>query len=242
MSTNNVMFSPDILAEAKRRMDAQKKEHEIIAAQYFLSQKISPPFLSPKDFIAMLSSASLNERIEIRALFYPPVKITKKAVSAEERPPMDVSERPEMPEDPELDENFCHGRVIKLLKSNEFAATIFRAAEKARGRLVPLSERSFYLPGFRSKIYIGDQCSKKASAGQTLCSDCCNHKSEYEAAGSKGHGNGKKAWFGVIGEVPPSDAHVVGSEWAQKEYDTKFGVSPSSPSHLPSSKKNIIQI
>ena len=153
---------------------------------------------------------------------------------------MDLLERPKMPEDPELDEDFCHGRVIKVFKSNEFAATIFRAAEKAAGRPVSPSERSFYMQGFAAKIYIGEQCLKKASSGQTLCSDCCNHKSEYEAAGSKGHGIGKKAWYGVIGEAPPSHAHLVGSKWAQKIYDTGFGTSPS-PSHLSNSKKNIIQ-
>jgi hypothetical protein len=236
------MFSPDILAEAKRRNDAEKKEKEIIAAQYFLSQKkVSPQLPSAKEFIAMLSSASPEESAEIRNLFFPVTKAIKKAVSPEERLPMDLSERPEMPEDPELNEDFCHGRVPKQFKSNEFAATIFRTAEKSAGRPVSAAERSFYLPGFGTKIYLGDQCSKKVSAGQILCSDCCNHKINYEAAGSKGHGTGKKAWYGVIGEAPPSDAHLVGSKWAQKKYDTEFKLSPHSPHHFSSSKKNIIQ-
>jgi hypothetical protein len=238
MSIISVMFSPAILAEAKRRNDAQKKEQEIIAAQYYLSQKKIP---STKEFIAMLSSASPEDRAEIGNLFFPVTKTIKKAVSAEERPPMDLSVRPEMPEDPELDEDFCHGRVYKSFKSDESAAAKFRAAEEAAGRPVSASEKSFYLPGFGSKIYIGAQCSKKATAGQTLCSDCCNHKSAYDTAGSKGHGTGKKAWFGVIGEAPPADAHLVGSAWAQKKYDTEFGLSPHSPFHFPSSKKNIIQ-
>jgi hypothetical protein len=192
--------------------------------------------LSPKEFIAMLASASPEERAEIGALFHP-VSMTKKtAKAAEERPPVDLSARPEMPEDPELDEDFCHGRVYKNFKSDESAATEFRAAEEAAGRPVTASEKAFYLPGFGTKIYIGTQCSKKASSGQTLCSDCCNHKSEYEAAGSKGHGTGKKAWFGVIGEAPPADAHLVGSTWAQKKYDTEFGLSPSA-SRSSGSKK-----
>ena len=206
---------------------------------------------SAKEFIAMLASASPEERAEIGALFYP-VSTTKKTVTKtlatkslalaklaapkEERPPVDLSARPEMPEDPELDEDFCHGRVYKSFKSDESAAASFRAAEEAAGRPVPASEKSFYMPGFGTKIYIGTQCSKKPSAGQTLCSDCSNHMSEYEAAGSKGHGTGKKAWYGVIGEAPPSDAHFCGSTWAEKKY-TEFGMSPSSASRSSGSKK-----
>ena len=194
--------------------------------------------LSPKEFIAMLASASPEERAEIGALFNP-VSTTKKTTVkvAEERPPVDLSTRPEMPEDSELNEDFCHGRVYKSFKSDPTAAAEFRAAEEAAGRPVPTSEKSFYMPGFGTKIYIGTQCSKKPSAGQTLCSDCCNHKSEYEAAGSKGHGTGKKAWYGVIGEAPPADAHFCGSVWAQKKYDTEFGMSPSA-SRSSGSKKS----
>ena len=188
----------------------------------------------------MLASASPEERAELSALLYqvaPTKKTVSKTASAEERPPVDLSTRPEMPEDPELNEDFCHGRVYKTFKSDESAAAEFRASEEAAGRPVTASEKAFYLPGFGTKIYIGTQCSKKASSGQTLCSDCCNHKSEYEAAGSKGHGTGKKAWFGVIGEAPPADAHLVGSVWAQKKYDTEFGLSPSSASRSSGSKK-----
>ena len=183
---------------------------------------------SAKEFIAMLASASPEERAEIGALFYPVA--TKKVTVKSTVPavPVDLSARPEMPEDPELDEECCHARVPKPFKSDESAATEFRAAEEAAGRPVPASEKSFYLPGFKTKIYVGLQCSKKPSAGQTLCSECSNHKSEYEAAGSKGHGTGKKAWYGVIGEAPPADAHLVGSSWAQKKYDTEFGLSPPS--------------
>jgi predicted flap endonuclease-1-like 5' DNA nuclease len=196
--------------------------------------------LSPKEFIAMLASASPEERAEIGALFHPvstTKKTAKQAAPAEERPPVDLSTRPEMPEDPELDEDFCHGRVYKSFKSDESAAASFRAAEEAAGRPVPTSEKSFYLPGFGTKIYEGAQCSKKASGSGVLCSDCSNHMSEYEAVGSKGHGTGKKAWYGVIGEAPPADAHFCGSTWAQKKYDTEFGLSPSSASRSSGSKK-----
>ena len=195
---------------------------------------------SAEEFIAMLASASPEKRAEIGALLHP-VSTTKKtatkqAAPAEERPPVDLSTRPEMPEDSELNEDFCHGRVYKTFKSDPAAAAEFRAAEEAAGRPVTASETVFYLRGFKKKIYEGAQCSKKPSSGQTLCSDCCNHKSEYEAAGSKGHGTGKKAWFGVWTEAPPADAHLVGSTWAQKVYDTEYGLSPSA-SRSSGSKK-----
>jgi hypothetical protein len=196
---------------------------------------------SAKEFIALLQQWSPEERAEIGVALGVATATkktaTKVAAAAEERPPVDLSARPEMPEDPELDEDFCHGRIPKPFKSDESAAASFRAAEEAAGRPVPASEKSFYLPGFGTKIYVGTQCSKKASGGQTLCSDCSNHMSEYEAAGSKGHGTGKKAWYGVIGEAPPADAHLVGSTWAQKKYDTEFGMSPSSASRSSGSKK-----
>ena len=41
----------------------------------------------------------------------------------------------------------------------------------------------------------------------------------------------------MIGEAPPADAHLVGSTWAQKKYDTEFGLSPSSASRSSGSKK-----
>ena len=104
---------------------------------------------SPKEFIAWLQQQSPEERAEIGALFHP-VSTTKKTVTKtalkEERPPVDLSSRPEMPEDPELDEDFCHGRVYKTFKSDESAATEFRASEEAAGRPVTASEKAFYLP------------------------------------------------------------------------------------------------
>ena len=197
------------------------------------------------EFMALLQQWSPEQRAEFgialgvaSATKKTATKAAPPASQGKERPPVDLSSRPEMPEDPELDEDFCHGRVYKTFKSDPTAAASFRAAEEAAGRPVTASEKAWYLPGFGTKIYIGTQCSKKASSGQTLCSDCCNHKSEYEAAGSKGHGTGKKAWFGVIGEAPPADAHLVGSVWAQKKYDTEFGMSPSA-SRSSGSKKTV---
>ena len=183
------------------------------------------------EFMAMLQQWSPEQRAEFGialGVASATKKTASKAAPVVPAVPVDLSARPEMPEDPELDEECCHARVYKPFKSDESAATEFRAAEEAAGRPVPASEKSFYLPGFKTKIYVGLQCSKKPSAGQTLCSECSNHMSEYEAAGSKGHGTGKKAWYGVIGEAPPADAHFCGSTWAQKKYDTEFGLSPPS--------------
>ena len=181
---------------------------------------------SAKEFIAMLASASEEERAAIAAAFSSVVPAPKKAATAPKSAAaaVDLSNRPEMPEDPELDEDFCHARVPKPFKSDESAAADFRSAEEEAGRPVKPSEKSFYLSGFKSKIYVGAQCDKKVTGSKILCPTCAGRKVKYEESGSKGHG----PWFGMIGEEPPADAHLVGSAWSQNVYDTQFGVTPSS--------------
>ena len=187
---------------------------------------------SPAEFIAIVQQWTPEERAAVMAALSPQAKKTvasKAAAPSEERPTVDLSERPEMPEDPELEEGQCHARVPKLFKSDESAAAIFRREEEEAGRPVKPSEKSFYLSGFKSKIYVGDQCSNKIGSGKILCPTCSGRKVKYEEAGSKGHG----PWFGVIDEAPPKDSHFVGSEWSQNVYETQFGVTPSSGGRSP---------
>jgi hypothetical protein len=189
---------------------------------------------SATEFIAIVQQWTPEERAAIMAALLPPsqAKKTVSKTAPSERPTVDQSERPEMPEDPELEEGLCHARVYKLFKSDESAAAIFRREEEEAGRPVKPSEKSFYLPGFKSKIYVGTQCDKKVSGAKILCPTCAGRKVKYEEAGSKGHG----PWFGVIGEEPPKDAHLVGSEWSDNVYATQFGVTPSSGGTPPKAK------
>jgi hypothetical protein len=194
-------------------------------------------FPNPSEFIAIVQQWTPEQRAAVAAALSPAVaskkaSAPKSAAAAPERPSVDLSERPEMPEDPELDEDCCHARVPKLLKSDESAAAIFRQEEEEAGRPVKPSEKSFYLSGFKSKIYVGAQCDKKVSGSKILCPTCAGRKVKYEESGSKGHG----PWYGVIGEEPPADAHLVGSEWSNNVYETQFGVTPSSGGRSPKAK------
>ena len=192
---------------------------------------------SAKEFIAIVQQWTPEERAAAYAALLPPSQAKKTVASkasapAEARPAVDLSERPDYTEDPELDEDYCHARIPKTFKSDESAAAIFRQQEEEAGRPVKSSEKSFYLPGFKSKIYVGTQCDKKVTGGSILCQTCKGRKEKYEQAGSKGHG----PWFGVIGEEPPKDAHLVGSEWSDNVYATQFGVTPSSGGTPPKAK------
>ena len=74
--------------------------------------------------------------------------------------------------------------------------------------------------GFKSKILLESQCPKDAKS-QHLCTTCSEKK-------EKGWVKGKGDWHGLIGGSVPKESHVVGGEWAQKQYDTMWGVaSPS---------------
>jgi len=193
---------------------------------------------SASEFIAIVHSWTPEQRAAVAAALQPPLQAKKTVASkasapAEARPSVDLSERPDYTEDPELDEDYCHARIPKPFKSDESAAAIFRQEEEEAGRPVKPSEKSFYLSGFKSKIYVGTQCDKKVSGSKILCPTCAGRKVKYEESGSKGHG----PWYGVIGEEPPKDAHLVGSEWSDNVYATQFGVTPSSGGSAPAKKE-----
>jgi len=195
---------------------------------------------SATEFIAIVQQWTPEERAAIMAALLPPPSQAKKTVAskasapAEARPAVDLSQRPELPEDPELDEDYCHARIPKPFKSDESAAAIFRQQEEEAGRPVKSSEKSFYLSGFKSKIYVGTQCDKKVTGGKIFCPTCAGRKVKYEESGSKGAM--KANWAGVIGEEPPADSHLVGSEWSDNVYATQFGVTPSSGGTPPKAK------
>ena len=75
--------------------------------------------------------------------------------------------------------------------------------------------------GFKSKILLESQCPKDAKSHH-LCTSCSEKK-------EKGWVKGKGDWHGLIGGSVPKESHVVGGEWAKKQYDTMWGViSPDS--------------
>jgi hypothetical protein len=192
---------------------------------------------SESALVALVKSATPEEINALRALLAPPKKTRSpaKGGKASATPPVAVSTegRPDMPESVELDddEDRCCGRLAKPLGLKSQADLQFRATYAEAGATP--SEKSYFLPGFGSKIYLEVQCSKAPVDGETLCTTCLSRFAKYE----DGEKSAKCQWFGIVGEAPPEDAHIVGSKWAAEVWATGWGKtrtprsspSPSSP-------------
>lgn len=172
----------------------------------------------------MLATASEEERAAIGALL-PTVPAPKKAATAkvaaaasEKRPPADLSSRPDMPAEVELDDDFCHARVgVKLAKEDIVDAD----KDDWLGR-----ESGLKFGGFRSKIYLETQCTSKPSKGEILCSGCQKNFGKHDVAKWT-------AWKGLIGEAPPPKCRFIRSDYSNASYEA-WGEAPRSG---PSSAK-----
>jgi len=176
---------------------------------------------SAKEFIAMLATASEEERAAIAALFST-VPASKKAATAkvapaasEERPPADLSSRPDMPEDPELDEEFCHARRPVVMADK---LKIDGQDGDFLGR-----ESGLKFGGFSSKIFLSQQCTSKPAKGEILCSGCAKNFAKHDQAKWT-------PWLGLIGEAPPPKCRSVGSEYSAKVYEAWGDAPKSGPS------------
>ena len=179
---------------------------------------------SAKEFLAMLATASEEERVAIASLL-PSVAASKKAATAkvapaasEERPAADLSSRPDMPDDPELDEEFCHARRPVVMADK---LKIDGQDGDFLGR-----ESGLKFGGFPSKIFLSQQCTNKSSKGEILCSGCSKNFGKHDVAKWT-------PWLGLIGEAPPPKCRSVGSDYSAKVY-AAWGDAPKSG---PSSAK-----
>ena len=183
---------------------------------------------SAKEFLAMLATASEEERVAIASLL-PSVPAPKKAATAkvapaasEERPAADLSSRPDMPDDPELDEEFCHARRPVVMADK---LKIDGQDGDFLGR-----ESGLKFGGFPSKIFLSQQCTNKSSKGEILCSGCskkfAKHKEEKDQ-------EKWTAWNGLIGEAPPKKNRYIGSDYSTASF-MAWGDAPRSG---PSSAK-----
>jgi len=192
---------------------------------------------SAKEFLAMLATASEEERAAIGALL-PTVPAPKKAATAkvaaaasEERPPADLSSRPDMPPPVELDDDFCHARIgVKLAKEDIVDAD----KDDWLGR-----ESGLKFGGFRSKIYLESQCTNKSSKGEILCSGCSKNFGKHDQAKWT-------AWKGLIGEAPPPKCRFIRSEYSNASYEAWGDAPRSGPSSAkkssagePAAKKEV---
>ena len=170
------------------------------------------PVLTPASLIAMMQVATPEEKATIVALLgSAPSKKGKTAekVVAAPAAPVDIGNRPAFPARLSLvdADKRCHARRCIVSTEDWF--------NKDSG-----------LPsgGFKSKILLESQCPKDAKS-HNLCTTCSEKK-------EKGWVKGKGDWHGLIGGSVPKESHVVGGDWAEKQYDTMWGVV--SPSRTPS--------
>jgi len=174
------------------------------------SNAVTTPVLTAASFLSMMKDATPEEKATIVALLGSPSKkgkTTEKVVAPSA--PVDIGNRPAFPARLSLvdADKRCHARRCIVSTEDWF--------NKDSG-----------LPsgGFKSKILLESQCPKDAKSHH-LCATCSEKK-------EKGWVKGKGDWHGLIGGSVPKESHVVGGEWAEKQYDTMWGVV--SPSRTPS--------
>ena len=168
--------------------------------------------LTPASLIAMMQVATPEEKATIVALLgSPPSKKGKTAekVVAAPAAPVDIGNRPAFPAGLSLvdADKRCHARRCIVSTEDWFN----KDSGLPRG-------------GFKSKILLESQCPKDAKSHH-LCTTCSEKK-------EKGWVKKKGDWHGLIGGSVPKESHVVGGDWAEKQYDTMWGVV--SPSRTPS--------
>ena len=178
------------------------------------SNAASTPVLTAASFLSMMKDATPEEKATIVALLGSPSKkgkMTEKVVAAPAAP-VDIGNRPAFPARLSLvdADKRCHARRCIVSTEDWF--------NKDSG-----------LPsgGFKSKILLESQCPKDAKSHH-LCTTCSEKK-------EKGWVKGKGDWHGLIGGSVPKESHVVGGEWAEKQYDTMWGVVSPSRTASPSS-------
>ena len=186
--------------------------------------------------LATVAAATKEDRAELARL----LSMAKKGVVAkvekvakkekvEERLSEEVlGERPEMPEEVELDEDFCHARVEVTLPNKE---KINSDTGDFLGRSSGLK-----FGGFSSKIFLSQQCKNEAKDGHTLCSACLKKQEAQEDPSnkkSKGNPDAWTDWHGIYGGKVPAKDRMIGSEYSDKVY-ADWGAAPKSG---PSSAK-----
>ena len=181
--------------------------------------------------LAVVAAATKEGRAELAQLLAgaKPAKkeVAKKEVAkkekVEERLSLEVlGERPEMPEEVELDEDFCHARVEKTMPDKL----------KIDGHTGDFLGRSSGLKfgGFSSKIFLSQQCKNEPLDGHTLCKKCSEKQDAQEDPSnkkSKGNPDAWTDWHGIYGGKVPAKDRMIGSDYSNKVY-ADWGAAPKS--------------
>ena len=177
--------------------------------------------------LALVAAATKEERAELAQLLAgakPAKKATavKKEKVEERLSPEVLGQKPEMPEEVELDEDFCHARVEVTLPNKE----------KIDGQTGDFLGRSSGLKfgGFSSKIFLSQQCKNEPKDGHTLCTKCCEKQEAQENPSnkkSKGNPDAWTDWHGIYGGKVPAKDRMIGSDYSNKVY-ADWGAAPKS--------------
>ena len=194
------------LSKAEIFSNAALAANEVMKIKAELAQQ-EADVASTKARLVSAEKNAASEESKVKALFVP----------------NDHSVRPDMPEDPELNEDFCHARRPVVMADK---LKIDGQDGDFLGR-----ESGLKFGGFASKIFLSQQCTNKSSKGEILCSGCQKNFGKHDKAKWT-------AWLGLIGEAPPPKCRSVGSEYSAKIYAAWGDAPRSGPS---SAKKPIVQ-
>ena len=177
--------------------------------------------VSFKDILAKVAAATKEERAELAQLLSTAKKgvVAKKekVAKVEERLSLVVlGERPEMPEEVELDEDFCHARVEKTMPDK---LKIDGHTGDFLGR-----ESGLKNGGFKSYIFLEQQCKNTATKDSNLCATCAKKQAKHAEKNDPDAWHGH--WHGLIGEAPPGKDRMIGSAYSNKVY-ADWGAAPN---------------
>ena len=182
--------------------------------------------VSIKDILATVAAATKEDRAALAQLLVD-AKPAKKEVAKKEKVEERLSEevlgqKPEMPEEVELEEDVCHARVEVTLPNKE---KIDGQTGDFLGR-----ESGLKFGGFSSKIFLSQQCKNEPMDGHTLCKKCCEKQDAQEDPSnkkSKGNPDAWTDWHGIYGGKVPAKDRMIGSDYSNKVY-ADWGAAPKS--------------
>lgn len=172
--------------------------------------------------LALVAAATMEERASLAQLLAPAKKVAakvekEKVAKVEERLSEEVlGERPEMPEAVELDEDFCHARVEKTMPDK---LKIDGHTGDFLGR-----ESGLKNGGFKSYIFLEQQCKNTATKDSNLCATCAKKQAKHAEKNDPDAWHGH--WHGLIGEAPPGKDRMIGSAYSNKVY-ADWGAPPN---------------
>ena len=182
------------------------------------SESVIAGGVSMETLLATVAAATKEERAELAQLLSTAKKgVVVKKEKVEERLSMEVlGERPEMPEEVELDEDFCHARVEKTMPDK---LKIDGHTGDFLGR-----ESGLKNGGFKSYIFLEQQCKNTAMKDSNLCATCAKKQAKHAEKNDPDAWHGH--WHGLIGEAPPGKDRMIGSDYSNKVY-ADWGAAPN---------------